>query len=135
MTVVINFAWLFKQAAFFAKLPRIFPGSSNCNNNNSKAAKKRARNKRNSCPNEKKVSSNDATADMAEKSTPFHRLAPEKRCETKFQSKEIIKSPIFTAIQARTYNVLQILTLAMKNPCGRIPLPRGDENDKVFVSP
>lgn len=37
MTVVINFAWLFKlAAAFFAKLPRIFPGSgsSNCNNDN-----------------------------------------------------------------------------------------------------
>ena len=101
----------------------------------SKAARKRA--KRNSCLNEKKVSSNDATADTdtAKKSTPFHRLAPEKRCETKFQSKEIIKSPIFTAIHARTYNVLQILTLAMKNPCGRIPLPRGDENDEVFVSP
>ena len=85
-----------------------------------KKAKKRAKNNNMRCrtsEDENNLSSNDNAANTA-KSIPFHQLAPERRCEIKFQSKALIRSPIFTAIRARTYNVLHVKT-KLVNPVGR----------------
>ena len=103
-----------------------------------KKAKKRAKNNNMRCrtsEDENNLSSNDNAANTA-KSIPFHQLAPERRCEIKFKSKALIRSPIFTAIRARTYNVLHVTT-KLVNPVGRVFLASGDEkeNDIGFVTP
>ena len=57
-----------------------------------------------------------------EKDTPFHQLSPEKRCEIKFESAELTKSPLFTAIREHTWSVLQVMGMMLKSDVSdRIP--------------
>lgn len=65
---------------------------------------------------------------------PFHRLSPEKRCEIKFGSSHLVKSPAFTAMLAKTYNMLMFVLMAFHDPGDPIPLP-DDEEKNIFVTP
>mmetsp|Transcript_10484 Transcript_10484/g.18449 ORF Transcript_10484/g.18449 Transcript_10484/m.18449 type:complete len:594 (-) Transcript_10484:223-2004(-) len=97
----------------------------------SKAAKRRAKKKADKNANND-ISAKDDDSNHhpgTATSIPFHRLAPEKRCEIKFRSLSLIKSPLFTAIRARTYNMLQIFGL-VTHVCDPIPL-----SDDVLVTP
>jgi len=113
----------------------------------SKAAKKRAkiRNKRkmqqkqqeamsckgNGSSNNKKINVSNGTNNDEEeevifsttaKEIPLHHFTPEERCEMKFNSKKLLKSPEFIAIRARTWTVLQILQYQECDLCDPIPL-------------
>jgi len=113
----------------------------------SKAAKKRAkiRNKRkmqqkqqeamsckgNGSSNNKKINVSNGNANDEEeevifsttaKEIPLHHFTPEERCEMKFNSKKLLKSPEFIAIRARTWTVLQILQYQECDLCDPIPL-------------
>lgn len=71
-------------------------------------------------------------APTAKKRTPFHRLSPEMRCGIKFGSNALLKTPIFTAIRARTWTMLHLGLRAMrKHACDPIPLPE----EGVIVTP
>ena len=65
------------------------------------------------------------------KEIPLHHFTPEERCEMKFNSKKLLKSPEFIAIRARTWTVLQILQYQECDLCDPIPaLEKG-----VIVTP
>eukprot|EP00985_Skeletonema_marinoi_P016580 scaffold8948_cov151-Skeletonema_marinoi.AAC.1 len=67
---------------------------------------------------------------------PFHHLPLEKRCEIKFQSKELLKSTVFAALRTRAYYVLRVLAMT-QDLCDHFPLPAEEGGDvkEVFVTP
>ena len=74
---------------------------------------------------------NDTPSSTSE-SIPLHHLAAEKRCEIKFGSSLLSKSPIFTAIREKAWTVLQMLILSRKKTLSD-PIPSLEHD--VSVTP
>ena len=69
---------------------------------------------------------------ITEKDIPFHQLFPEQRCEIKFESAKLTKSPLFIAIREHTWSVFQVMGMVLKSDVSD-PIPHLEPG--VVVTP